>query len=204
MSRLSFFCTRKEVTAWAGKLCEERGFAALLFNAGEQTGVKSIQPSVNGDTYRLFLMPVDEMPTSQLTMNDARARERGWLDIRAGGEHQVERRSILLISEVTGENGRAKDVAWLRRQIAGAFGRGVRRENIRTGGEFVYRDIWFSRGGSSSLARVRVAPIARRLRALRAAGGAGALGFANKRAIDHVAHDWFRNMGNTRAVVRDK
>jgi hypothetical protein len=154
MASLYVFCTPEELVAWIRRLCRVHGLAAIVFRDSAKSGLVIEAPeaiAAHANMYRMFLYPPAVRPTSPLTMNDIRARDWGWVDVRPGRLIEGRPNAILTRSEIHGEDFAhepvhpAKYIRWLKRQLKGEITAGVTGKNTVTGGESTYRDISYSR-----------------------------------------------------------
>ena len=147
------FCAPEEITVWTRLLCSEKHLGAIEFRDSEDFGGITLSAediNFHEDTYRTFLFPVDRPPKTNLSMNDVRAREWGWIDIRPGCLSDEDGGPVLLISEFHGENfdfesvHPVRYVSWLKRKIAGESTAGVVGKNVSTNGQSLYHDIRYT------------------------------------------------------------
>ncbi len=155
MASTSFFvfCTPEEFIGWIRTLCGEKQLGCISFRNTGAFGWGVNSPNellLYSDTYRMFLYPKSDAPQKPLTMNDIKARDWGWVDVRPGQLREENAYKILTYSEIHGEDFEsepvhpAKYVRWLKRHLKGIINTGVRGKNMKTGGESTYRDIYYT------------------------------------------------------------
>jgi hypothetical protein len=153
-STLSVFLLPNELLAWLRLLCRENGLAWVVFRSGADCGELSDihrQVDLVGDEFRIFLFPESSSPSKSLPMNDVRARDWGWVDVRPGHIAPGEEGPILTLTDIAGEDfdteevHPARFVKWLKRRLKAELKFGVRGINLINQGESSYSDIGFSR-----------------------------------------------------------
>lgn len=141
------------MSKWLRMLCAHSKLASLAFRTSVKHG-QLLQDSsmlvISEDVYSVFLFPQDVMPTTALTMNEIQARGWGWVYVRPGQIIRRDKQSILLLSDIHGEDfdvepiHPAKYVHWLRRKIKNETYVGVKIKSEEGPGERIVRDIRYS------------------------------------------------------------
>lgn len=157
---LHVFCTREELAGWIDMLSRERSHGVIAFVRESQVGLPGTPETIRSPSlYRVFLYPVPAEVQSQLSMNDVRAREWGWVDVRPGREDRRGSERVLMLTSIEAEDYEkvparpVKDVQWLKRKLKSELLTGVRGRNTITGGESVYRSIQYTPGAIEELSR---------------------------------------------------
>lgn len=151
MPSMYVFCDRPQLRDWVVELAQNKGLRIASFGDGDVGDFVSIDEfSLRDDVYRVFLFPQSENPGSRLTLNDVKAREWGWVDVRPGGVRKGNSETVLLYSEIHGEKCERdqcnpdKWVQWLEKRLKVQVQIGVTGRNIVHGGESKYDNIWFT------------------------------------------------------------
>lgn len=105
------------------------------------------------DTLRVFLGPKTDF-RRQISMNEARPRDLGWIDVRPGQFSEASGKASLLLSEIHAEDFDVEQVhperylRWLKRELRQSkqLSFGVLGKNLVTGGQSFYRDIGYTAG----------------------------------------------------------
>jgi hypothetical protein len=103
--------------AWIVDLCKDKDLEAIHF----ENGIGEIAPPeelvYRDNIYRFFLFPSRASFPSGLPLDDVRPRERGWITVRPGGIRNLGTKSVLLSSEIHGEQcdlGTGNSEQWMR------------------------------------------------------------------------------------------
>lgn len=154
MSSLYVFCVQDELRRWLRALGEKWRFDFLHFDSTSQPVlIGASELSIDERTLRVFGFPSSAAhPVEKL--NEVKARDWGWIDIRPGGLRATGNDRTLLVSEIHAEDfpedpvHPARFVQWLKKELRRnhEIEYGVSGKNQVTGGSATYRDLAYSRG----------------------------------------------------------
>jgi hypothetical protein len=151
MALIFIFCHQDELKDWLVDLCNHNDLGALGLGSARSWEVVRPEALTLSDVgHQFFLFPKRASVPAGLSMNDVRPRDWGWITVRPGGVRTVETGSVLLSSEIHGERSDLetgnpdKWVQWLKKRIKTEVHHGVRGRNILTGGESMYKHIWYT------------------------------------------------------------
>ena len=117
-------------------------------DVGEFASARTFE--LRSDIYQVFLFSQEQEPPRDLTLNDVDQRGWGWVNIRPGALRDTNTGPALLYSEIHGERCASEScnpdkwVQWLKRQIKKEARVGVVGRNVVYGGEYMYKDIWYT------------------------------------------------------------
>lgn len=149
MSRYSIFSSEEELSEWLMALSGEKCLVGIVFS-GRDGRVSEFNGHLTSEPYRAFFYPASLAHSSIRSLNDVRAREWGWLDVRPGGVRVVGDNRILLMTTIAADdspNAKSKPsgyVRWLKRHTAKRVHRGVVGRNVNTQAEATYGDIYYT------------------------------------------------------------
>lgn len=149
MASVYVFCDPSELRHWIVELCEHKGLGIVYFEDGLGKTAAPDAFVLSEHIYQIFLFPKCSSIDSNLSLNDVRQRDWGWINVRPGGIKRLTTGTCLLFSEIHGEKSDLATgnphrwVQWLKSKIksdvhVGVIGKGV------TGGSKSYDDIWYT------------------------------------------------------------
>jgi hypothetical protein len=150
MASINIFCDPSELREWIVALCESKELGIIYFDNGVGKTAAPDAFVLSEYIYQIFLFPKCASIANNLTLNDVRQREWGWINIRPGGIKRLTTGSCLLFSEIHGEKSDLPTgnphrwVQWLKAKIESNVHVGVVGTNVTTGGTSMYDDIWFT------------------------------------------------------------
>lgn len=155
-AKLIVFCTPEEMHDWLEAVRIERGTAFVVFvgsGKGSVVGGGESLPAL-GDVERVFILPSKDAPQKAIELEDVRARERGWVDVRPP-RRIAGKVPMLLMGQVHGEDASSgttfasNGVKWLRKRIANALMSPVEGVNVVTDGTDVYSSMYYTEGAKA-------------------------------------------------------
>jgi hypothetical protein len=150
MASIIIFCELSELQHWIVDMCCHKELGIVYFDGGLGKTVAPDDFLLSEDIYQIFLFPISAPVSTNLSLNDVRQREWGWVNIRPGGLKRHEAGSCLLFSEIHGEMSNLPTgnphqwVQWLKRKIELNARTGVIGKNVITGGTSRYHNILYT------------------------------------------------------------
>jgi hypothetical protein len=152
-AKLIVFCTPEELGQWLEEMKETRDAAVLWFvksrDLGEVVKPRESLPPLH-DAWRIFLLPASAAPDGGVELEDVRARERGWVDVKPPVRARADGRSLLLMASIQGDDASSgtsfasKQVRWLKRHLKASLRGPVEAVDVVTDAAEIYKDIYFT------------------------------------------------------------